>query len=235
METAGIRIKPVQCVHNLLGRKEDVDALAALSYARILVVSDTHGARDILMAVIREKGAEAAAMVFCGDGVSDVLYCITCALNGSPNVPPVVAFVGGNNDYDVCTGKFDPRTGEMSGSYHKVIVPNRQVLNVAGHTIFIAHGNRQGVRIHDASPLSSEADMAGADMVLFGHTHVATLDENAINPGSLKYPRDGGDPSFAVVELRPQHSPDVTFYCITATMQGLECRPFLPKREASWR
>lgn len=232
-ETSRKGLLPIQCVHSLLGDREDIDALASLSSARILLASDTHGAKDILLSVIREKGEECDAFVFCGDGVQDVLYCINCAIHGGVKMPRVVAFVGGNNDYDIYP--FNTERGQAGSGEYKITVPNRQVLLIAGHTLFITHGNREGVRSYDASPLMAEARIAGADVVLFGHTHIAEADGNIINPGSLKYPRDGGERSFAVLELQKGKDVEVTFYNVLATMKGLVCRAYIPKAQVYWR
>lgn len=249
-----------QRVHGLLGSEEDIAALASMEMARILVVSDSHGARQMLRAVIDKMGNGCNALVFCGDGVADFLSCLH-----DDAMPLVAAFVRGNNDYDRYT---------LEGE--EIACPARQVLQAAGKVLFVAHGHRQGVRMHSASALDSEADMAGADIVLFGHTHVAEDSDGltasvfsqeskrsrsgghrAINPGSLKFPRSMYGPSFAVLEIHGGHRVgdavskggqrvaegvsgggaeeangasggwvDVTHYSVTASLSGIELKPF---------
>lgn len=220
-------IKAVQCVHNLLGSKEDITALAQKTSARILVASDSHGSRDTLLAVLRAEGADCDAFVFCGDGVKDALYCIKCALNGGLPFPPVAALVRGNNDYDTY--------GNITDGGKDIAIPNRQVLQAAGHTILITHGHKEGVRAHYSAVFDGEARMAGADIVLFGHTHIAEDDggyasfyggesgaARAVNPGSLRFSRGSGGPSFAVIEVQSGGGMDVSFYCVTASLGGIE-------------
>lgn len=202
--------KIIQRVHGLLGTEENINALAKMKHASILAVSDSHGARQMLLSIINAKGDGCDALIFCGDGVSDLLSCIS-----SNSMPPVAAFVRGNNDYE----KYTLGTCEITA-------PARQVLQAAGHTFFIAHGHIQGVRAHYAAALNSEANMAGADMVLFGHTHVAEYNGNMVNPGSLKYPRGMNGPSFAILEVQNGGGIDAVHYCITATLLGIKFKPF---------
>ena len=48
----------------------------------------------------------------------------------------------------------------------------------------------------------------GADIVLYGHTHIGKIDFEEgiwyINPGSASVPRDGGR-SFAIINIRRKH------------------------------
>lgn len=205
-------IKIVQQVHNLLGSEEDIASLADKDRARILVVSDSHGAKEMFKAIIRARGGESDALVFCGDGVSDLLSVLSVK-----GFPPVAAFVRGNNDY-----------GNYSIGGQAIAVPARQVLQAAGHTLFIAHGHRQGVMAHYSSALMSEAHMAGADIVLFGHTHVAEESDNAINPGSLKYSRGMAGSSFAMLDIRNGGGIDAAFFTVTATLTGVAIKAFRP-------
>ena len=82
---------------------------------------------------------------------------------------------------------------------------------------FLTHGHRYGVK-YSTEALAAAAGAAGADVALYGHTHVpytATLPAGAtvggvvlakplllLCPGSLGEPR-GGAPSFATVTVRP--------------------------------
>lgn len=237
-------IKLSQCIHNLLGAEEDINALCKKPFARILAVSDSHGSRDTLLAVIKAMGNQCDAVVFCGDGVQDLLYCISCAIasKGAIQMPDAAAFVRGNNDFDryhITAGAAGKNTYTSDG-FMEIAVPNRQVLMAAGHTIFVTHGHREGAHYSYSSAITEEARMAGADIVLFGHTHVAEdaigyrsiKDEGqrqiieAINPGSLKFPRGGRGPSFAVVEVQNGGGMSATFYGITATLAGLSIKPF---------
>lgn len=69
--------------------------------------------------------------------------------------------------------------------------PNEQLLNIDGKSIFITHGNLYGVK-YNLTSLAIKAESVGADIALFGHTHVKTREEyNGVllmNPGSISKP-----------------------------------------------
>ena len=61
----------------------------------------------------------------------------------------------------------------------------------------------------DTSMLEEEARSRGVQIVMFGHTHRAFLEQKEditiLNPGSLSYPRQSGrKPSFLVMEIDRQ-------------------------------
>ena len=51
----------------------------------------------------------------------------------------------------------------------------------------------------------SNAKFNNADVVLYGHTHIACYEEKngvvVINPGSLSSPRDGSSGTYAVIKI----------------------------------
>jgi len=84
-------------------------------------------------------------------------------------------------------------------------IPAEMVLDVEGLHILITHGNRYGVK-SGLGMLQSRALNAGADVVLFGHTHVPLVqrygDLLLVNPGSAGYPRGGSMyPTYALLEI----------------------------------
>lgn len=129
---------------------------------RMIVVSDTHGDRRSLQAVI-DAHPDADLLVHLGDGAADLqavdnpLRCIR---------------VAGNCDF-------------------AADLPDSEEFRAAGHVFFATHGHRYGVKA-DLYRLSCAARQREAAAVLFGHTHCPTdlYDEglHLINPGSL---RDG--------------------------------------------
>lgn len=66
--------------------------------------------------------------------------------------------------------------------------PRRILLKLAGKTVFAAHGHTYGVKSGYAAIINT-AMTAGADILLFGHTHQAMEKELpellVINPGSI--------------------------------------------------
>ena len=76
------------------------------------------------------------------------------------------------------------------------------IIRAEGHRFFLCHGDTFHVKL-DLLELHYMG-RRGADVVLFGHTHVAFDEEKdgvrLINPGALRYPRDG-EPSYAIIDI----------------------------------
>ncbi|MGL4730868.1 MAG: metallophosphoesterase [Clostridium sp.] len=69
-----------------------------------------------------------------------------------------------------------------------------KVCKIEGYTIFLTHGDNYGVNFNTFK-LGYKAMEIGAEIVLYGHSHVASIEEDNnikfINPGSVGQPRDG--------------------------------------------
>lgn len=83
-------------------------------------------------------------------------------------------------------------------------VPNDRIETIEGKKIFITHGHRYDVK-YDILKLKYKAQEIQADVVLYGHTHIARIDYEDgiwfINPGSPVLSRDGYN-SVAVLEIK---------------------------------
>lgn len=78
-------------------------------------------------------------------------------------------------------------------------------IHIGDKLILACHGHRYGVKT-DLTPLKYAGEEAGADVVLFGHTHHAyqSVEENGmllLNPGALIGGHYADDPSYAVVTI----------------------------------
>ena len=84
------------------------------------------------------------------------------------------------------------------------VYPNFKVLQIADHTIYLCHGNREIVA-SDYTLLAERAKSMQCDIALCGHTHIpydAEIDGvRCLNPGSLRRNRDGSAPSYYVVSF----------------------------------
>ena len=82
--------------------------------------------------------------------------------------------------------------------------PLEEVLEAGGKRILLTHGHRYGVK-YGLQSLAERARVLQADVVVFGHTHIAHVStEDGIlflNPGSCFRPRDGRPPSYATLEI----------------------------------
>ncbi len=165
----------------------------------ILVLSDSHGRRDRLPAVLRQLNFRPGAILFLGDGLRDLQ-----ALEEDPLRAEIPC-------YAVC-GNCDGFFGMTDGT------PDERLLTLGGKKIMLLHGHRWQVRLGpEAAAL--HAVKAGADVLLFGHTHVpyeatwqagerspegSVLPKSLLiaNPGSIGEPRDGGPPRFGILTIR---------------------------------
>lgn len=161
----------------------------------ILVVSDVHGRGSRLRDMLDAQISRPEMILFLGDGYSDVSRQETDGI-------PVVS-VRGNCDVWSLVGMED--------------IPDRRMLDLDGRKILMMHGHSHGVGYGVDRAVGYAASL-GADILLYGHTHVKFYHRyeagetvggvrlerelHVFNPGSLGQPRDGGDPSFGVIEMR---------------------------------
>lgn len=143
---------------------------------RLIVISDTHG-NGKAVAELLPLIAENDMVIHLGDGAGDMRE--TRSL-----YPDKVYTVGGNCDF------FAP-------------LPQDGELEVEGIKIFYCHGHRYGVK-DGREKLAAEAKRRGCDLALYGHTHIAMIDEidgvTLVNPGSLRYPvGKGGSYCYLVI------------------------------------
>ena len=135
----------------------------------ILIVSDTHGKLTRLAELIeyRQKlllEGEVLNLIFLGDGLNDLFSC-----EKYNNI--ISHIVRGNCDTGV---RFTPFGEE---------IPFYRVITVGNYRFFLTHGNLFNVK-YDREELCRAAADTGADIVLFGHTHVPTLEY--IKKGSIR-------------------------------------------------
>ena len=151
---------------------------------RFMIFSDAHGSTGNLRVALERNlrsGCKPDGVFFCGDGFVSAFETVS-----SYNIK----FIGvkGNCDPD-----FSP--------YGK---PKSELLvEFFGKKILLTHGDRFGVSA-GTDRLESYARQRGADILLFGHTHVK-FEHYAdglytFNPGSISAPRDSR-PSFGILEL----------------------------------
>ncbi len=145
---------------------------------RIAVISDTHGDRNALARALKHVGA-ADVILHLGDYGADLTDSVT-------DVRETYA-VHGNSD-------------------PLKTLPEELLLSFCGHTLFMCHGHRYGVK-QGLQRLYYRGIELGADIVVFGHTHEAVnhQEENLLllNPGSAARPYPGHKASAAVIELEP--------------------------------
>lgn len=144
---------------------------------RILVFSDSHGEVKTMQRII-ENMHGVSAVIHLGDLNRDIQF-----LEDNFFDFPIYG-VQGNNDF--------------SGAY-----PNEKMLHIDGKKIFITHGHYYLIN-WDSSPFKTAPAVQDADLILFGHTHIAEKElfdgKILANPGSISRPMVGA-PSYGVIEI----------------------------------
>lgn len=144
---------------------------------KILVVSDTHRQHENLEKVIDRERPERIYHLGDGEGCEDYVEAYAdCPLE----------IVRGNCDFASS-------------------LPGEVVMRVGAHVIMLTHGHYYHVA-NDTKRLLEVAKEKGADVVLYGHTHVPQLFKEqgitVMNPGSISHPRQGDKrPSYGVIAV----------------------------------
>ncbi|MCI9420652.1 MAG: metallophosphoesterase [Eubacterium sp.] len=147
--------------------------------AKYLVFSDSHGHHERMLEIIAQQTDSIAGLFFLGDMESG-----EDRLRASIQGPTYI--VRGNCDWSSRAPAF-------------------QVVKLHGHSVALTHGHRQHVN-SGVDMLKYWAMEQGADIVLYGHTHVPFLEQSStltvLNPGSISRPRQSGFvPTYAVIEF----------------------------------
>ncbi|MCR5762421.1 MAG: YfcE family phosphodiesterase [Treponema sp.] len=212
----------------LIGSTHDIEILAQKETASILIISDSHGAKEKLKSILKERGSYSDALVFCGDGIGDLLSILLQAVyddSVKQTIPPVIAIVQGNNDSGFYT---------LRNKDNKIKVPLTQIITVCGHKIFVTHGHRFCL-YNGTKPLVMAAKAENAELVLYGHTHVALGEKNygilTLNPGSCSRPRDRQLPCFAVLNIKKNSS---SFGFMFYEVSGVKGHLYAPEFSGLW-
>lgn len=146
---------------------------------RIVVLADTHMPRSgrVLPEAVIDAARSADLIVHLGDftGPEVAEYLGTLG--------PLAA-VHGNNDSQAIRARF----------------PASRLLEIEGHRVALIHGHEGGRTANAAAKA-----VAGADVVLFGHSHVPTIVREdgrlLFNPGSPTERRFAPHRSFGILDL----------------------------------
>lgn len=145
---------------------------------KVLIISDTHKSHRNLENLLEQIG-HIDMLIHLGDveGREDYIEALI-------NCPMHV--VCGNNDF------FSD-------------LPREEEFFIGEHHVFITHGHGYYVGMGEER-LKAEARGRGADIVMYGHTHMPALtiepDLVTLNPGSISYPRQiGRKPSYILMQM----------------------------------
>lgn len=147
---------------------------------RVGIVSDIHGSYRMLLQAVAEMGS-IDLLVQAGDSAWDV-----AKLLGEKDIP--CQQVAGN--CDPCCG-----------------LPEETEFIIGPWKVLLTHGHRYGVK-QGLLRLALHGRQAGADLVIFGHTHIPYWGEDdgirLFNPGSLSAEHCLGRPSYGILEINEQ-------------------------------
>lgn len=204
-------IEIIQQKNLLVGSETAITELEKKESARVILISDSHGNSPILKNIILQYGHECDAIIFCGDGLSDLAELLHLARESSSFAevfPPVLAFVQGNCDPNHYPMNFSvsavPETSDSKEKFFPLSVPASQILTVAGKKIFICHGHHEGITFN-LLPLALKAQENQCSCAVFGHSHLQYYshenDLKLINPGSISRPRGNMPAGFAILTI----------------------------------
>lgn len=145
---------------------------------KIIIVSDTHGLKKNMQKLVPMIKENIDLIIHAGDHFRDSVY-----LSNETGIP--VMSVVGNCDFDN--------------------VEDEVIFDIQDIKILLVHGHRHRVK-YGVEFLAEYAESKGANIAIFGHTHVKTNEVvrgvQLINPGSLSQPRDGLDGSYVIMEIK---------------------------------
>ena len=154
-------------------------ALWGKDIMKVLVMSDTHGyilnAKEAI-----ERNPDVDMVLHLGD------YCRDASQLSQlyPNIK--FEYVYGNCDIGI-------------GS-----ICAEKTIEVEGFRIFMTHGHKYSVK-WDYNRILAKAELEKADVILFGHTHIAVVDSNnsilIINPGSISESRSNYPESYVLLDI----------------------------------
>lgn len=144
---------------------------------KILVISDSHRRASSIFDAV-EAHPEIDHIIFLGDGVDDF---------------EEVGFVYPNKNYYAVCGNCDFTS----------TLPTSKIIKLNGKVIYACHGHLHRVKDGYESAISA-AKSVGADILLFGHTHIplSTYYDGVhiLNPGSIGKPRNSKS-SYGIIEI----------------------------------
>ena len=145
---------------------------------RIGIVSDTHrftAAIDRAIPLLQDCDL----IVHAGDNVDDAEY-----IEAVTDIP--VVSVRGNCDFYSSPGK------------------DEEIFMAEDKKVFVCHGDRYGIK-YTLVDLYEKASDIGADIVIFGHSHVPCYENMQgiifINPGSTSLTRGGSKKGIGILDI----------------------------------
>lgn len=155
---------------------------------QLLILSDSHGLTNEIME-IRDRHREIEHIIHCGDSELPI---------DAPELQGML-HVAGNCDY-----------GEP--------YPEEKEVIIGGLTIFVTHGHFHQVK-QSLMSLSYYVENKNVDVILYGHNHIANAqnigEQLFINPGSIRFPRNRVERTYAIMKWESLDQIEVHFYTVS--------------------
>jgi putative phosphoesterase len=144
---------------------------------RIGILSDSHGKLEKAEKALQEMG-NIDLLLHAGDYRKDALIL------GSAHRIKVKSVIGNCDRF--------------------ALGPIEELMEINSYKIYLTHGHLFGVK-YSLDKLKKQAKRLGADIVIYGHTHLAHQEKMGgilfLNPGSISWPLIPGRHSYAVLEV----------------------------------
>lgn len=175
---------------------------------KILITSDSHGLEKELLELVERHKHDVETFIHCGDSE---------LASDSAEMTPYLA-VKGNCDSD---------------AHYR----NDLITEVDSIKVFVTHGHLYNVKM-TAMNLLYKAEECAANIICFGHTHVAGSfkegDHIFINPGSLRLPRNIEEKTYVICDIDSERMHvDVSYFSyegnrLEALCESYHLEPALP-------
>lgn len=158
---------------------------------QVLILSDSHGLTKELTE-LKHRHQQIKYMIHCGDSELPV---------DAPELEGIFQ-VKGNCDF-----------GEP--------FPEEKEIHIGGLTFFITHGHRHRVK-EGLMSLSYYVENKDIDVILYGHNHIANVNKIGkqifINPGSIRYPRNRIEKTYAIMRWKSLDQIEINFYNLSGEL-----------------
>lgn len=95
--------------------------------------------------------------------------------------------------------------------------PENEVIDIAGLRFYVTHGHLYDVKSSLAA-LRAQANEVNADIVCFGHSHIAYAEEVDnrifINPGSIRLPKRSNVATYAILKWESREDITLEYYSV---------------------
>ncbi|WP_078379492.1 metallophosphoesterase [Sutcliffiella halmapala] len=141
---------------------------------KVVIVSDNHGQKEVLQQIKTRHHEDVDHFIHCGDSELPLKS-------------------GEMNGFDAVRGNCD-----FDSNY-----PEQLTKKIEENRLFVTHGHLYQVK-SSLLPLRYAAEEVGANVVCFGHSHIAGAEYLDgilfVNPGSIALPRMTRDKTYAIIE-----------------------------------